>query len=154
MKHVTLLYIIKDGRVLLIRSKRGMSKGKWNGPGGHVEDGESPADAAIRETSEETGVTPLGAEHAGFNEFYIGEECAMKAHIFVARDFSGEPKETDEGVPQWFPVDKIPLAGMWPDDSVWMPLMLAGKKFDGKFYYDEGYKKMLSYEIKMPENGR
>ncbi|MBS3052973.1 MAG: 8-oxo-dGTP diphosphatase [Candidatus Aenigmarchaeota archaeon] len=147
MEDVTLLYVIKDGRILLIKSKRGISEGKWNGPGGHVEEGESPADAAIRETIEETGVTPLGIKHVGRNEFYIGGECAMKAHIFVARDFSGETKETEEGIPNWFSLDAIPLNEMWPDDEIWIPVMLEGKKFSGKFYYDEGYKNMINYEI-------
>src|SRR3989344_4661599 len=147
MEDVTLLYVIKDGRILLIKSKRGISEGKWNGPGGHVEEGESPADAAIRETIEETGVTPLGIKHVGRNEFYIGGEGAMKAHIFVARDFSGETKETEEGIPNWFSLDAIPLNEMWPDDEIWIPVMLEGKKFSGKFYYDEGYKNMINYEI-------
>jgi 8-oxo-dGTP pyrophosphatase MutT (NUDIX family) len=53
--HVTGSAIVVDGagRVLLHRHKR---LGIWLQPGGHVDRGESAADAAVRETSEETGV--------------------------------------------------------------------------------------------------
>jgi ADP-ribose pyrophosphatase YjhB (NUDIX family) len=42
-----------DGRVLLIRRA---DDGLWAMPGGWVEPGESPAEAAVRETEEETGL--------------------------------------------------------------------------------------------------
>jgi 8-oxo-dGTP pyrophosphatase MutT (NUDIX family) len=53
--HVTGSAVVLDGhgRVLLHRHKR---LGLWLQPGGHVDPGESPAEAARRETAEETGV--------------------------------------------------------------------------------------------------
>jgi 8-oxo-dGTP pyrophosphatase MutT (NUDIX family) len=59
--HVTGSAVVLDetGRVLLHRHKR---LGIWLQPGGHLEPGESPADAARRETSEETGIA---AAHPG-----------------------------------------------------------------------------------------
>lgn len=149
MTHATLCYVIKDGKILLIKSKRGVSKGKWNGPGGKVQDSETPLEAAARETKEETGIMPVGAEFAGYNEFFTGDKIAFRVHVFVAKDFKGELRETDEGMPKWFPLDALPLKEMWADDEVWVPLMLAGKKFSGKFYYDDGYKNMLRHEIEI-----
>jgi 8-oxo-dGTP pyrophosphatase MutT (NUDIX family) len=57
--HVTGSAIVLDGdgRVLLHRHKR---LGRWLQPGGHLDPGESPAVAAVRETWEETG---LAARH-------------------------------------------------------------------------------------------
>ena len=54
--HVTGSAIVLDavGRVLLHRHKR---LGIWLQPGGHLDPGETPADAAVRETREETGLT-------------------------------------------------------------------------------------------------
>lgn len=59
--HVTGSAIVVDdrGRVLLHRHKR---LGIWLQPGGHLDPGESPAEAARRETLEETGVD---ARHPG-----------------------------------------------------------------------------------------
>ena len=49
--------ILKDGRILLVKRE---DFEIWSLPGGHVESGESVAQAAIREVREETGlrVTP------------------------------------------------------------------------------------------------
>lgn len=46
-------YIVDDGRVLLLRHTK---LGKWLQPGGHIEDGETPDEAAKREAEEETGI--------------------------------------------------------------------------------------------------
>lgn len=48
-----------DGRALLHRHKR---LGRWLQPGGHLDPGEQPWDAAVRETLEETGVRAWHAE--------------------------------------------------------------------------------------------
>lgn len=54
---VGLMFDEAEERVLLIRKKRGPSNviGRWNGIGGHIESGEQPVDAMVREFKEETG---------------------------------------------------------------------------------------------------
>jgi 8-oxo-dGTP pyrophosphatase MutT (NUDIX family) len=54
-----ILFMAKDGRVLLVRrSAEGDHAGEWAIPGGKVEQGETPAEAAIREAHEEIGIDP------------------------------------------------------------------------------------------------
>jgi ADP-ribose pyrophosphatase YjhB (NUDIX family) len=55
--HVTGSAVVTDGRgrILLHRHKR---LGVWLQPGGHVDRGEQPWDGALRETREETGISP------------------------------------------------------------------------------------------------
>ncbi len=48
--------IHKDGAILLIKRKFEPNKGRWSLPGGLVEVGEDPAEAARREVREELGV--------------------------------------------------------------------------------------------------
>ena len=48
--------IVKEGKIVLIKRGNEPSKGKWTIPGGLVELGESPEQAVIRETKEETGL--------------------------------------------------------------------------------------------------
>ncbi|MCI2429526.1 NUDIX hydrolase [Candidatus Acetothermia bacterium] len=48
--------IIKDRKLLMVRPKRGYNAGHWALPGGFVGYGESPEEATLRETREETGV--------------------------------------------------------------------------------------------------
>ena len=133
-----LCFIVKDGRVLLIRKKRGLGAGKINGPGGKLESGETAHDAAVRETQEEIGVTPLLLEDRGYSL-----HCA----VFVARDFTGDMIETDEALPMWFPVDGVPFHEMWEDDQHWLPHVLAGGSFQGWFEFDG--EKMLSKRVEL-----
>jgi 8-oxo-dGTP pyrophosphatase MutT (NUDIX family) len=55
-------FIVEDGKVLLLRHKK---YGVWLQPGGHIESGETPDEAAKRETVEETGleVEVVGSEN-------------------------------------------------------------------------------------------
>lgn len=46
-------FAVREGRVLLIKHKR---LGLWLAPGGHVDEGETPEQAALRELREETGL--------------------------------------------------------------------------------------------------
>jgi len=96
-------------RFLLIRD----SYDNWGFPKGHLEDGESPAAAATRETAEETGLTDLALHgpiriidwHFRFRGRYIHKYC----HFFLFESAEGEavPQE-DEGITacRWSPLDE------------------------------------------------
>jgi len=132
----TLLFVVRGGEILLIRKKRGLGAGKINAPGGRLEPGETPHEAAIRETREEVGVTPTGAFERGFLRFQFVDGYALSAHVFLATDCEGTLIETDEATPLWTPLNAIPYEEMWADDALWLPLLLAGKRFDGRFVFD------------------
>ena len=54
--HATLLFIVRDGEILLIEKKRGLGAGKINGPGGKIDPGESALTCGKRELAEEVGL--------------------------------------------------------------------------------------------------
>lgn len=133
----TLLIVHKHPYILLGMKKRGFGAGKWNGFGGHVEDGEEIIDAAIRELYEEAGILARNPEKFGVLEFVFPDGKILEVHFFRADDFYGEPTESEEMAPKWFRINEIPYSDMWPDDKHWMPLFLDGKKFNGKFVFNE-----------------
>lgn len=49
--------------------------------------------------------------------------------------------------PQWFQLDQIPFADLWPDDSYWFPLLLQKKKFCGHFKFQD-QDTILSYSLR------
>ena len=64
------------------------------GPGGHIEDLESPEEAAYRETEEEFGIRPVKLRHL----CTIGDEDpeVQKSYIFVGTSYFGIPQCDDE----------------------------------------------------------
>ncbi len=83
------LIVLKRDAVCLVRRDRGPMAGLWSFPGGQLESGESPSDAARRELAEETGLSvgqlvPLG-------DFDPTGEGAIRLNVFAARWQGGEP---------------------------------------------------------------
>jgi 8-oxo-dGTP pyrophosphatase MutT (NUDIX family) len=96
----------KDGKYLLVQEKLPKAYGKWNLPAGHVDLGESIADAAVREVQEETGLAVL-ADKEVFSEAI--PERDREFHIFTAQIIGGtlviQPDEILDA--QWFSLDEI-----------------------------------------------
>lgn len=147
-EYANLCFVIRDGQILLIRKKRGLGAGKINGPGGRLEPGETAEQAAIRETQEEIGVTPTGLEKAGELFFQFLDGYKLHVAVFSARDCHGELRETDEATPMWTQVDQIPYHEMWQDDPYWLPMVLRGVKFCGRFVFDG--ERLVSYRVETP----
>jgi 8-oxo-dGTP diphosphatase len=132
----TLVFVVEDGRILLIRKKRGLGAGKINGPGGRLDPGETPLAGAIREVQEELRVTPRDLRWCGENRFQFVDGYSIHVHVFTASGCDGEPVETDEAVPLWVGVSEIPWTEMWQDDPLWLPHVLAGRRISGRFLFD------------------
>jgi len=138
MKKILTLCIINQGeQVLLGMKKRGFGAGRWNGFGGKVEEGETIEEAALRELREEAGIEALDIMKRGVLDFeFQNDEKVLEVHVFLITKFNGSPRETEEMKPAWFQIDEIPFNRMWSDDPYWLPLLLAGKKFKGRFLFD------------------
>lgn len=132
----TLLYILCDSKVLLIKKKRGHGAGKVNAPGGKVAPRESFLDCAIRECEEEVGITAHNPEQRGILRFQdLVNGFALEGRVFLATEFSGSLSETSEATPFWCPLSSIPYGRMWEDDQYWLPYVFQGKSITGDFYF-------------------
>lgn len=144
-ERATLCFIVHEGRILLIRKKRGLGAGNMNGPGGRIEPGESSLQAAVRETQEEVGLTPLGLEEVGELSFEFKDGYSLHVAVFAASDCEGELKETAEAIPKWVALEDIPYAEMWEDDPFWLPLLIERRRFSGYFVFDGA--RLLSHRV-------
>ncbi len=157
MRPVTLCFLVKDNKVLLAVKKRSLSGfnvaiGKWNGVGGKVDVGETIEAAAVREIGEEIGVK-IGKQHlekVGNIEFHFKDkpDWDQQMHIFLVRNWQGEPKESEEMAPKWYLHNEIPFDSMWPDDKHWLPAVLSGKKIEGKFYFNNEGANIDEFDIR------
>jgi len=141
IRHLTLMILKRDGKLLLGVKKRGFGMGKINCAGGKVEPDETVRQAAIRETFEELSIRVNSCKDMGqvvFRELYFkGVPETNIMHIFLSEDFEGEPVETEEMKPEWHPITNLPYGKMWGDDEHWMPEVLRGNRVDAYFHFNE-----------------
>jgi 8-oxo-dGTP pyrophosphatase MutT (NUDIX family) len=143
MKQATLCLLVKDNEILLAMKKRGFGVGKWNGVGGKIDydkGDKNIVDAAIRETKEEIGVLALNPDKVGVLRFKFPHkpEWDQDVHVFLVKNWQGEPEESEEMMPKWFALNEIPYEQMWDDDKLWLPHILDGKKIEADFIFKEG----------------
>ena len=137
----------------MIEKKKGLGKGFYNGVGGKVEPGETPLEAVIRECLEEIGVAPVNPRWMGILEFYNDGELYGYVHIFVADNYVGVPRESEEAKPLWFRIDDLPYNRMWEDDKFWLPLVLVeNKKIYGRFTFRNDWGELIKKEIYILEH--
>lgn len=149
MTQATLTLLIKgkeaDKEILLAMKKRGFGAGKWNGIGGKIDFSKGDKDifdTAIRETKEEIGVNAKKLDRVAVLRFRFPykKEWAQDVHVFLVKDWEGEPKESEEMFPKWFKINEIPFKEMWDDDKYWLPYILEGKKIKADFIFKKGEK--------------
>src|SRR4051812_40744276 len=104
--------VVRDaaGRLLLVRRGRPPSAGLWSIPGGRVEPGETPAQAAAREVREETGLdVRVGVLLATVE---IGE---FLVHDFAAEVVGGAMRAGDDAADvRWCTFDEAALLPLTP----------------------------------------
>jgi 8-oxo-dGTP diphosphatase len=96
---------VENEALLMIRRGRGPGAGEWSLPGGRVEQGETLAEAVVRELAEETGIEAVCDAFVGWVE-RIGAD-----HHFVILDFAVTVLEVAE-----------PVAGDDASEAAWVPL--------------------------------
>lgn len=141
MFEVSVVYILRAGaggdEVLLGEKLTGLGVGKVVGPGGKQEPGETPAATAVREVREEVGLA-LSPENlvplARITYPFVGRpKLSQRSHAFVVREWSGEPRSSDEISPAWWAISHLPLTRMWSDAALWLPRALEGEFVEATF---------------------
>lgn len=155
MKQTTLCLLMKENKILLGMKKRRFGVGRWNGFGGKIDESKGDKnimDALFREVEEESGIKIKNPEQIGLFRFRFAKtpEWDQDTHLFLVKNWEGDPKESEEMKPEWFDVKSIPYKDMWPDDIHWMPHILRGEKVEADFLFGEN-DKILKHNIKVVE---
>ena len=132
MRNTSLCYIERGGKYLMLhRVKKTVdeNKDKWIGIGGKFEEGESPEDCVIREVSEETGLTLNSWRYRGIVTFVSDEWGTEYMHLFTSDDFSGAPRECDEGVLEWVEKERLLSLPIWEGDKIFLRLLDTDEPF-------------------------
>ncbi len=152
MKITTLAYLFRGDKMLLGMKRRSFGVGKWNGYGGKLEEDESPLDAVIREVREECSVIANKDEctELGYIDFFFDDKEEWNQRVIVYRidKFLGEPVETEEMIPAWFEVSKLPYEKMWTSDKIWLPKVVKRETFTGEIHLGNTGEKLIRYDIK------
>ena len=126
MRNTTLCHIEKNGCYLMlhrVKKENDLNRDKWVGIGGKFEDKESPEEANLRETLEETGLTLKNDEYRGIVTFVSDKWETEYMHIFYADKFEGTVKECDEGELCWVNKKDIFSLPIWEGDKIFLRLL-------------------------------
>ena len=111
---VAIAVLDEQGRILLV--KRGIEPGlgKWSLPGGYIELGESPEEAAIRELKEETKLKGSGLEIIGV----YNQENPFYGYVlligYLVKEIKGNPSPSDDAASiGYFFIDELPDVAFW-----------------------------------------
>ena len=136
-----------DRQVLLIYKKTGLGAGLINAPGGRIERGETPEEAAVREAREEVSIDVEKLSFSGNLYFQFTNGHSIRGYVFQTETWFGKPLETAEATPFWCGENSIPYDKMWVDDELWLPQLLADRYFSGRFVFDDQTAISMSLEV-------
>ena len=133
MDETVLVYIKHEDKYLMLyRNKKvnDPNEGKWMGVGGHIEKGETPDEAMVREVFEETGLQVISYSQIG-NALFVNDDYQEKMYLYTATCNKKEFTECNEGVLRYFTKEEMLKLNMWEGDKSFLPYV-----FDNRPYFE------------------
>lgn len=155
MKECTLWYGVNSSdpsRVYLGIKRQKIGAGLRNGPGGVIEDGETPIETCVREVFEEVGLIldPKNVKPAGRVDFFLAgnqtEAPDFRVFLFRSWLWTGKATNTPEMIDfRWFPLNALPK-DMMPGDSLFILQVCKGEEVCLRIWYSEDKKEVAKFE--------
>jgi 8-oxo-dGTP diphosphatase len=100
--------IEENGRILIAKRKEGeFQGGKWEFPGGKIEDGETPEECLKRELREELGIDTRIGEFIGASRHAFTCQTSIELLAYRAFHLSGTPQPLDHEEIRWVPLAEL-----------------------------------------------
>ena len=117
--------IEQNGRFLMVEEQRGGPSTLFNQPAGHIEVGEGPMAAILREVAEETAWRVRLTGYLGLYVFNTPEGLTFHSHGFIAEptEFMNTPLDPDIHATHW--LSSADIRGLDDQQRLRSPLVLA-----------------------------
>lgn len=139
-------YLIKGKKVVVTKYNAGSKKeGYYDIPGGKIEEGETPEEAAIREMQEETGLKVKKLKPKGKMIIEYPNKV-FELTVFLSDECEGEPQEFEENTSEWMDIDEL-----LQKERKLSNIILLDKSFI-KGLIDDRYNFVMNIEVDDDEN--
>ena len=131
MEETVLAYIDVDDKYLLLfrnKEKDDINQGKWIGVGGHLENGETPDQALIREIKEETNLDVIKYQYRALLRFNCDSYSEIM-YLYTVSEVRGTIGECDEGELQFFDKKELFNLPMWEADKLFLKKLINGDPY-------------------------
>lgn len=135
-----LVFLTRDDEVLLLRGApdKKLWAGKYNGLGGHIEPGETPHQAAVREVGEEAGLTVEALTLRAIVHVMLTSAPGVLFFVFTGTALPGELHASIEGAPVWAARSEISTLPLVEDLPELLPRVLEpGPLIYGHYTFTE-----------------
>ncbi len=119
--------------MLKIAPGRSRWSGKYNGIGGHIEQGEDPRSSAIREISEEVGISIDQLTLCGIIMIDVGRSPGIGLYVFVGEIDDCASRGSSEGIPEWIQIDRLEDVPLVEDVAILLPRALSSYRNHAPF---------------------
>lgn len=144
----TLSFLVRGNQVLLMQlgaNKAGWS-GRYNGLGGHIEQGEDPRTAAVREVREESGLEVADQQLCGVVTVDTQSSPGVGLYVFVG-ELAREQADPGRDDLVWLPIDELGNVPLVEDLPILLPAAL--KAYRGHTTFSACYSYSSSGELRI-----
>ena len=118
--------IIRGGRLLVQqRAWPAADAGRWELPGGRVDDGEAETDALARECAEELGVHVVPGRRVGHDVPLPGGRSVLRVYAATLADPHAEPHAVEHTAVRWLAADELDAVDWLDADRAVLPRLRA-----------------------------